>query len=68
MSDPIVRIEHVRAVSLCTRGTRVWFARNGLDFRKFLADGIPASTIEATGDALGATVVKHVRSIAEGGA
>lgn len=60
-NDPIVKMEHVRAVGMCSRGARMWFARTGLDFRKFLAEGLPASVIEGTGDALGMKVAQYVR-------
>jgi hypothetical protein len=59
--DPIVTIEHVRAVHLCVRGTRAWFVVNGLDFRHFLTYGLPASAFEATGDALGISVAAYAR-------
>lgn len=61
-SDPIVRIDDVRATNHCTRGARRWFEQHGLDFKAFLRNGLPASTIEATGDAFGKTVAAHVRA------
>ena len=62
MSDPIVRIDDVRRVALCSRGARRWFERYGLDFKDFLRNGLPASVIEATGDAFGKTVADGVRA------
>ncbi|WP_019561446.1 MULTISPECIES: hypothetical protein [Caldimonas] len=57
MSELIITIDHVRAAGLCVHGTRTWFARQGLDFRAFLAQGLPASTLRATGDAMAQRVV-----------
>lgn len=61
MTDVIVRIEHVRACGFCSRGTRQWFARHGLDWSEFVAQGLPASVFEATGDGLGLKVVQKAR-------
>ena len=38
-TDVTVTIDDVRAVGLCVNGTRVWFARQDMDFRAFLRDG-----------------------------
>lgn len=62
MSDDItITIADVRQVTFCVRGTRVWFERYNLDFKQFLKDGLPASVIEGTGDALGKHVVDAAR-------
>jgi hypothetical protein len=60
-----VTIAHVRAAGLCVHGTRTWFARQGLDFRAFLRDGIAAEVLLATGDAMALRVVEHVRRQSE---
>lgn len=57
-TDVLVTIAHVRAAGLCVHGTRTWFARQGLDFRAFLARGLPASVLLATGDAMAQRVVE----------
>ncbi|QQE90277.1 hypothetical protein [Azotobacter chroococcum] len=36
----------------CARGMRRFFEANGLDFQRFLRDGLMASELAATGDAL----------------
>ena len=61
-TDVLVTIAHVRAAGLCVHGTRTWFARQGLDFRAFLARGLPASILLATGDAMAQRVVEHARA------
>lgn len=63
--DVTVTIAHVRAAGLCVHGTRTWFARQGLDFRDFLARGLPASVLLATGDAMAQRVVEVARRDAE---
>lgn len=73
MSDDVtVTVQHVYSVpawngviGYCGRGARVWFARHGLDWGDFVRDGLPASVLEATGDALAQRVVDHARALAE---
>lgn len=65
-SKPLtITIDHVRAAGLCVHGTRAWFARQGLDFRAFLREGIDAETLLATGDAMAMRVVEHARQQAK---
>lgn len=64
--DPLVRMEHVRTARMCTRGARAWFAHQGLDYQEFLFKGMPASVIEATGDAMGIQVAKVARAAVAG--
>ena len=61
MNNLIVTITHVRAAGLCVNGSRVWFARHGLDFRAFLRDGLDADTLLATNDAMAKRVVDCAR-------
>ena len=61
-TDVTVTIDDVRAVGLCVNGTRVWFARQDMDFRAFLRDGCTADTLLATGDAMALRVVEHARA------
>jgi hypothetical protein len=41
------------------RGAKPWFAANGLDFRDFMKNGIPAADLLATGDAMAIRVVEQ---------
>jgi hypothetical protein len=61
----LITIDHVRTAGLCVHGTRTWFARQGLDFRAFLREGIDAETLLATGDAMARRVVEHARRQSE---
>lgn len=58
----MVRMEHVRAAMQCSRGARRFFLRHGLDWSRFLREGLPVETIEATGDAM----ALKVREVARG--
>ena len=53
----IVRAEDIRAARLCLQGARPWFRRHGLDWQAFLAEGLPAEVLAATGDALALRVI-----------
>lgn len=57
----LVKMEHIREARMCSRGARTFFERHGLDWRKFLKDGLPAETLEATGDAMALQVVEVAR-------
>ena len=61
-TEPVITIDHVRAVGLCVNGTRTWFARHDLDFRGFLRDGLDAGTLLATGDAMARRVVDYAQA------
>lgn len=59
--DPIVTITDIRKAGHCAAGARDWFREHDLDFRDFLTNGLPASTLLATGDALAQQVVDRKR-------
>lgn len=59
--DATVRMEHIRQAHLCSRGARAFFKRHGLDWDAFLREGVPASELAATGDALALRVVEVAR-------
>lgn len=65
MTEPRVTMAHIRRVHFCARGARAFFERYGLDWSAFLREGIPASQLEATGDALAARVCALAREEAE---
>lgn len=56
--DPIIRVADIRATGHCVRGARRWFNMNGLDFSKFMDEGLPASELLKTGDSLAQQVVE----------
>lgn len=63
MSDStvMVKMEHVRAARMCSRGARAFFQRHNLDWEAFLRVGLPAEQIEATGDAMAIRVAEVAR-------
>jgi len=54
----LVTMRHVRQARMCSRGARAFFARHGLDYSRFLREGLPAEDIRATGDAMAITVAE----------
>lgn len=52
---------HLRKANFCMSGGRQWFANRGLSWSDFLADGIPAETLEATNDEMALVVCKIAR-------
>ena len=53
-----VTVADVRAARYCLAGVRPWFRRHGLDWQDFLARGIDAAVLRATGDALIEPVIR----------
>jgi hypothetical protein len=53
-----VIVGDLRRVGYCRRGARAWFRARGLDWSRFVTQGIAAEALEATGDALVAPVVR----------
>jgi hypothetical protein len=58
----IVTVQDLRAARLCFQGSRPWLARHGLSWQEFLANGIEAEVLEATGDALALRVAAQARA------
>ncbi len=55
----IVTVNHARRAGLCAFGMRTWAARHGLDFAAFLAAGIAAEKLAATGDAMALKAIEQ---------
>jgi hypothetical protein len=53
-----VTIQDLRDARYCLAGVRPWFRRQGLDWQDFLANGITAERLRATGDALIEPVIR----------
>lgn len=49
-SELRVRPQHIRAAKICMKGSRAFFAKHDLDWRDFLANGIPVKVLEEIGD------------------
>jgi len=56
-----ITVNDARELGYCSRGMRNWFKRNGLDWSRFVRDGLPAEVLIATGDAMAVELVEHVR-------
>ena len=56
--DVRITIDDVLASGHCATGTRAWFRNTGLDFRKFMTEGIPAVEMLATKDGVAEQVVE----------
>ena len=53
-----VTIRDLRTARYCLAGVRPWFRRHGFDWQDFLARGIAADRLRATGDALVEPVIR----------
>lgn len=57
----VVTMRDIRACKMCSGGTRDFFKRHGMDWNKFLAEGLPEEQFIATGDAMAMQVVEAAR-------
>lgn len=53
-----VTIQDLRDARYCRAGVRPWFRRHGFAWSEFLAHGIEADRLRATGDALVEPVIR----------
>ena len=53
----IITFDDLARAGYCASGARRWFEANNLDFRAFIANGIDADVLLATGDTMAERVV-----------
>lgn len=57
----IVTMKDIRSAKMCSGGTRNFFKRHGMDWNKFLTEGLPEEDFIRTGDAMAMQVVEKAR-------
>jgi len=72
MANPtnfIITMDDCQKAGHCPTGVRRWFNEQGIPFRDFMRDGVPAKVMLSTGDANGRQVVgRAVKRRIEGAA
>lgn len=58
MSDFVITARDLRSKGFCAKGQKAWFESRGMDFKEFLKNGILASELLATGDAMAERAVE----------
>jgi hypothetical protein len=67
LDDVIVTVQDLAVLGYCRKGSRHFFAQQGLDWGHFLDNGIPASTLKATNDVMADALIEQAkRRVAEG--
>jgi hypothetical protein len=61
MSEPLAHIRHAKILKYCSKGLRKFFAEHGLDYLKFVREGIPEHLIWDTGDEQARRIVIEAR-------
>lgn len=62
MSDEVVvKLKHLRPAGFCVEGAIAFTKRYGIDWNLFKRQGLPASRLEATGNALARKLVEVAR-------
>jgi hypothetical protein len=54
-----VYMRHIRAAGYCSRGCRLFAQRYGIDWPRFLREGIEADTLRQTRDAMTERVIRE---------
>ena len=54
----IVTMQHIRKARFCSGGSRRWFKQHGLDWSKFLREGLSEEEFQKTGDALALKLIE----------
>lgn len=45
-----VTLADIRAIKFCSRGSREWFDRYGLDWSRFVSEGLPVAAFDGIND------------------
>lgn len=56
--EPRIYMKHIRMAKMCSKGTRAFFQKHGIDWIEFLKNGVPASVLVETKDAMALRVVE----------
>lgn len=62
MTEIRATMRHIRHCRMCSRGTRAFFEKHGLDWTEFLKHGVLVEVLEATGDAMAKQVADAARA------
>lgn len=62
MSEIRATMRHIRQCRMCSRGTRAFFIKHGLDWSEFLRSGVPVEDLEQTGDTMAIQVAQAARA------
>jgi hypothetical protein len=55
-------MRHIRQARICARGARAFFLQHGLDWNKFLREGLPVAQLDAIDDVRASQMAAAVRA------
>lgn len=56
-----ITVDDMGSMRYCARGSRAFAKKHGLDFRKFIEEGIDADELVATGDGMAIELVERIK-------
>lgn len=65
-ADLVITMDDICKAGFCARKTPWWFSQHGLDFRHFHKNGILATDLAATGDAIALQVIQRTMDRSRG--
>jgi hypothetical protein len=57
----LIRPMHLRAAGYCMRGTKAFCQRHGIDWHRFIKEGVPENEVAATNDAMANKLIEVAR-------
>ena len=57
----IVRVQDCQELGYCMKSVRPWFAGHGIDFQKFVRDGVDEAVLLATDDEFARNAVANAK-------
>jgi len=59
----LIRLHHARELKYCSRGIRYWCKQKGIDYIKFIKEGIEEEVLLAFNDSMAKRVVEHAKKV-----
>ena len=56
-----VKVQDCQELGYCMKSVRPWFAHHGIDFQKFVRDGVSEEALLATDDEFARKAVEHAK-------
>lgn len=57
----IVTLADIRSINYCSRGSREWFTRHGLNWSRFVSEGLPVEAFDGISDPMLKRAIEQAR-------
>lgn len=63
MGDVLVKMHHAKSLNYCSKGVKHWCVQHGINYIKFIKEGIDEDIILAIDDSMSKKVVERAREM-----